>query len=244
MVRPFKILLLGFAILYLLPIGLHAAIWAMTPREGNWRSADWSSTGMLDDPAVHKEALVQIFSARTGRWRGMFAVHSWIVVKPEGAGAYQRYDVLGWGEPVRVNIRPPDGRWFGNEPVVVARLTGPDAARLIPLIESAVKAYPYSASGSYRAWPGPNSNTFIASILDAVPEFDALLPPTAIGKDFRADGRWFGTMPGGFFVSLGGYAGLRLGWRDGIEVNLFGAVAGVDFRQPALKIPGFGRIGL
>jgi hypothetical protein len=29
---------------------------------------------------------------------------------------------------------------------------------------------------------------------------------------------------------------------EGVEVNLFGLVAGIDFRQPALKIPGIGRV--
>jgi hypothetical protein len=45
------------------------------------------------------------------------------------------------------------------------------------------------------------------------------------------------------FLSLGGYAGFRVGWRDGMEINLLGAVAGVDLRRPALKVPAFGRIG-
>jgi hypothetical protein len=34
-------------------------------------------------------------------------------------------------------------------------------------------------------WPGPNSNTFTAAVLRAVPELAILLPPNAIGKDFR-----------------------------------------------------------
>jgi hypothetical protein len=29
---------------------------------------------------------------------------------------------------------------------------------------------------------------------------------------------------------------------EGIEVNLFGLVAGIDFRRPAIKVPGIGRI--
>jgi hypothetical protein len=37
--------------------------------------------------------------------------------------------------------------------------------------------------------------------------------------------------------------GLTVGWVEGIEVNILGAVAGVDFRRPALKLPGLGRLG-
>ena len=45
-------------------------------------------------------------------------------------------------------------------------------------------------------------------------------------------------------LSLGGYAGLTLGWVEGVEVNLLGAVAGFDLRRSALKLPGLGRLGL
>jgi hypothetical protein len=31
---------------------------------------------------------------------------------------------------------------------------------------------------------------------------------------------------------------------EGIEVNFLGLVAGLDLRHPAVKLPGFGRIGL
>jgi hypothetical protein len=31
---------------------------------------------------------------------------------------------------------------------------------------------------------------------------------------------------------------------EGVEINLGGLVAGLDIREPALKLPGFGRIGL
>ena len=68
------------------------------------------------DPADDKEALVAIYAARVGRWRGIFAHHSWIVVKEEGAPRYTRYDEVGWGSPVRTDGWPPDGRWFGNVP--------------------------------------------------------------------------------------------------------------------------------
>jgi hypothetical protein len=43
---------------------------------------------------------------------------------------------------------------------------------------------------------------------------------------------------------LAGYAGLTLGWREGIELNILGGVIGVDLRRPALKLPGLGRLGM
>ena len=38
----------------------------------------------------------------------------------------------------------------------------------IPRMEAAVKAYPFADDGSYRLWPGPNSNTFVATVLRAM----------------------------------------------------------------------------
>lgn len=243
MLRLAKFVFLGFVLVFLLPIGLNAALWSVTAQENNWRRADWSSAGLLDSASPGGDAVVLVFSARAGRWRGIFANHSWIVIKQKGAAEYTRFDVMGWGRPLRVNMRPPDGRWFGSEPSIIARIDGAEAERAIPLIEAAIAAYPYVVPGDYRAWPGPNSNTFIATVLGAAPNIDVVLPPTAIGKDYPVDGRWFGRTAGGLFVSLGGYAGVRVGWRDGFEINLLGAVAGVDLRRPALKVPAFGRIG-
>ena len=41
-----------------------------------------------------------------------------------------------------------------------------------------------------------------------------------------------------------GLLGVKAGWVEGLEVNFLGLVAGFDFREPALKLPAFGRIGL
>ncbi len=100
--------------------------------------------------------------------------------------------------------------------------------------------------GQYAPWPGPNSNTFVAHVLAAIPEAGIALPPTALGKDFRTDGSIAGFTPTrtGVQVGLGGLAGLTVAWIEGLEVNVLGLVAGIDLRRPALKVPGFGRIGL
>ncbi|MFN2624441.1 MAG: hypothetical protein ABR611_16595, partial [Chthoniobacterales bacterium] len=48
----------------------------------------------------------------------------------------------------------------------------------------------------------------------------------------------------GVEASLWGLLGVKLGWVEGIEVNFLGLVAGLDLRHPAVKLPGFGRIGV
>jgi hypothetical protein len=45
----------------------------------------------------------RLLAARTVRWRGIFAVHTWIVVKKRGASRYTPYDYTAWGEPIRVD---------------------------------------------------------------------------------------------------------------------------------------------
>ena len=70
------------------------------------------------------------------------------------------------------------------------------------------------------------------------------MPPNAVGRDFRprpyaglSDSRT------GIEASLWGALGVKLGWVEGFELNVFGLVAGLDVRDPALKLPGFGRLG-
>jgi hypothetical protein len=48
----------------------------------------------------------------------------------------------------------------------------------------------------------------------------------------------------GVEASLWGLLGLKLGWVEGLEVNLLSLVAGLDIRRPAVKLPGLGRIGI
>jgi hypothetical protein len=240
-------LLLGFLILFLLPLATHALWYALRDDLApDWASADWSSAKILPRPADHEAALVRIYAARTGRWKGIVAHHSWIVVKEQGAARYTRFDKVGWGSPLRTNAWPADARWFGNTPQLVVAIDGAEAEAIIPKVRAAVADYPYSHFGDYRVWPGPNSNTFIAHIMGEVPELQAALPPTALGKDYHPLFDIVGLTPSrtGIQIQLGGYAGLTIGWVEGVEVNLLGLVAGFDLRRPALKRPGWGRLGM
>jgi hypothetical protein len=90
---------------------------------------------------------------------------------------------------------------------------------LIPKIQHVIENYKFRSLGDYSAWPGPNSNTFVQAVLDAVPELKAVLPPTAIGKDYPYEGEWLGLTPSrtGIYASLGGYLGLTVGWVEGLN---------------------------
>ena len=243
---PRKLILVLLLSVFILPLAAQAALFALQDRPRSWRDADWSSVGMLPKAAAHAEARLLVLSGRTGGLKGVFAVHSWIVLKPENARAWSRYDVVGWGNPVRLNGWAPDGRWFGGTPIVVADVRGAEAAALIPKVEAAVRDYRFANAGDYRMWPGPNSNTFVATVLRAVPELGAALPSNAVGKDFRDEGFYLGLSDSrtGVEISLWGILGCKIGWVEGVEFNLLGLVAGVDLRRPALKLPGLGLLGI
>ena len=239
-----KTMILIFFAALLLPLAARAALFALEDRPLSWREADWSSVRALPAASEHPEARVLVLSGRTGGWKGVVATHSWIVIKRAKASSWTRYDVVGWGNPVRVNGWAPDGRWYGTAPSVIADLRGADAEKLIPRIEATVKEYRWRNAGDYKIWPGPNSNSFVAAVLREIPELRAILPENAVGRDFRP-GFYAGTTDShtGVELNFWGYAGIKLGWIEGFEINFFSLVIGLDFRNPAIKLPGFGRIG-
>jgi hypothetical protein len=214
---------------------------------GDWRTASRESVGLAPDPATTPEPVVQVYAARTVRWRGYFGVHTWIAAKPRDGAEFTVYEVNGWrlrrnGTAVMITHRPPDSRWFGESPELLAELRGADAAPLIARIEQAAARYPYS--DTYRVWPGPNSNTFTAFVLRDVPELRVDLPATAIGKDYLGAALFARTPSGtGVQVSVFGLLGVLAGVEEGIEINVLGLTFGIDPRQLSLKLPLAGSIG-
>ena len=166
----------------------------------DWGTASRESAGLAPDPVETREAVIQVYAARASGWRGAFAVHSWIAVKPTDAPAYTIYQMFDWrghahhGLPTSVaGTDVPDRYWYGNRPELLVELRGDGVNQVIQRIEEAVRAYPYV--DQYRMWPGPNSNTFTAFIGRRVPELELNLPSTAIGKDYLADGSFFARSP-------------------------------------------------
>ncbi len=216
--------------------------------KADWRTASRESTGIAPDPAKVSEAIIQVYAARAYNWRGYFGVHTWIAVKPTDALEFTVYEVMGWrayhgGNAIAISTRPPDGRWFGAAPEILADVRGEGVDAMINDVEAAVKTYPYSHS--YTVWPGPNSNTFTAHVARAVPDLRLDLPPTAVGKDYIPGGGVFAKAPSGsgYQVSLFGLLGLMAAKEEGIELNILGFTFGIDVMNPALKLPLAGRIG-
>lgn len=238
-----KTLIWAFLAVFLIPV--FSAAGALATRGGPTHWSQWDRTVTSDFPPAleHPQARVLVMAGRTRGWKGVVAVHTWIVIKGENEPKWRRYDVAGWGSPVRLNWWPPD-LWFGERGSIVLDVEGKRAQALIPRIDAAIKEYRYGDYGDYRLWPGPNSNTFVAAMLRAVPELGVALPSNAIGRDYRPWPYLGLTDSGtGVEVNLWGVLGVKLGWVEGVELNVLGLVAGLDVRDPGVKVPGYGRIG-
>jgi uncharacterized protein YceK len=149
----------------------------------DYRTASRESAGVAPSPSTSREAVLQIYGAPTWGWRGWFAIHTWIAAKPANAESYTVYEVIGWrqrrGLPVvRIEKDLPDRYWYGERPRLLKDFRGESAGKLIEAVDLAAKTYPWP--DTYKAFPGPNSNTFIAWIAKQVPELGLDLPFSAI----------------------------------------------------------------
>lgn len=238
-----KYLIVFLLVVFIVPALVHLGVWSVKERPSSWSQANWSSAGILPPPHP-ADAEIMLLAARTGGLKGAFATHSWLVLKKPGESGWHRYDKVGWGKPIRHNAYDADGRWYSNTPVIYQRINGERAKHLIPKVENAIKTYRWRKRGDYKLWPGPNSNTFIASVINDVPELSWEMPATAVGRDFPLSGSWFSHLPdGGWRLSLGGYAGMAFKPSSSLDLNFLGLVAGINWQSGQLKIPAFGTIG-
>ena len=203
-----------------------------------------TSDSVAVDPAKVAEPVVQVWGARTRGAKGIFGVHTWVAVKPQGAPEFTIYEVVGWrlrwaDSALVIRNRAPDS-WFGAPGELYAEKRGAGVEELIRRIDKAAHDYPFAKT--YSLWPGPNSNTFTAWIARAVPELEADLPATAIGKDYIGSDMISSAPSGsGFQFSLRGLFGVAASGVDGLELNILSLNFGLS--PSGIKLPLVGRIG-
>jgi hypothetical protein len=154
----------------------------------DWRTASREPAGIAPDPAVTKEAVLQVYGAPAWGWRGWFAIHTWIAAKHTDEPSYTVYEVIGWrqrrGLPVvRIEQDLPDRFWFGEKPRLLKEHRGTGVDELIGAVDRAARDYPWP--DTYTAFPGPNSNTFTAWVSRRVPGLGLSLPFSAIGSGYE-----------------------------------------------------------
>lgn len=227
---------------YLIPFLLAAC------SNSNWQTASRDSAKLAPLPSEHQEAIVQIYTARTFGWRGSFAVHPWVTWKKKGESDYTVAHIMGWrlrtqNSALVVSHDIPDRHWFGNKPNLIYEATGEKANKIIARFQELIEQYPYK--DVYRAYPGPNSNTFVAYLIHNTDEIKISLPPHAIGKDWPIQSQILTSSPSKTGVQFNTYGvfGMTVGLEEGIEINLMALNFGIDFYPPAIKLPLIGRLG-
>lgn len=213
----------------------------------DWRTASREPVGWAPAPEDYAPAIVQAYCAPAVRWRGSFGDHCWVAAKAANAAEYRRYEVIGFRlrrlgtSVIETDTTTPDRRWYGAFPKLVQDIRGEQAEKVIAALPAVVAAYPNAET--YRVWPGPNSNTFIAFLARKIPEFELALPGKALGKDYLGWNVIAAAPSGtGFQFSLGGLFGVLLAQKEGLEINILGLVIGVNPFNPSITLPGVGRI--
>lgn len=169
--------------LTLLPVIAAASLWATSMA----LEPDPAGEALAPDPAIHTDAVIQVYGADVWGFRGNFAIHTWVAVKGRDEPGYTIYQVIGWrqrrGRPVlSVSEGNPARPWFGSPAVLLHERRGPGTEALVESVRAAVAAYPFA--NDYSMWPGPNSNSFTSWIGLQVPGLGLELPAKAIGQSW------------------------------------------------------------
>lgn len=174
-------------------------------------------------------------------WYTRFADHTFFDVRTRSGGPWIRMEVLNRRSGVRVEPLDDgeafaDERWGRGVEVLAAR-TGDKAGTTARALLQAGQRQQQRYADGYRAWPGPNSNTFAEAVLRSVPGIEARLDHNAVGKD------WAWPLRVGVSGTNAGVeletplVGLQVGAVEGVEVHLLGLTFGVGLLPPTLQVP-------
>src|SRR2546423_3402121 len=100
--------------------------------------------GLAPDPGRTREAVVQVYGARTMGVKGLFGVHTWVAVKPSDALSWTVYEIIGWrlrwsDSALVVPERQPDAPGFGSAAQLSPDQRGPGVGEPINRIGKAAR---------------------------------------------------------------------------------------------------------
>jgi hypothetical protein len=181
------------------------------------------------------QATVLLISGGLGRPIEKIARHPWFAIRRKGETEWTFLEVGGG-----TSENPFENSPY-LEPVLHGVWRGAEAERAIVCLER--ESEQWLGELRYRAWPGPNSNTYGDVMLRRC-GLHASLPANSIGKDYRGKLGVSWTSEGTGFQIESALVGLRLGLKEGIEIHVIGLAIGIDLWPPAFLIPlGSGRLG-
>lgn len=146
---------------------------------------DQRSYKPLSELSVTGEEVARVYAAAPPFF-GPSILHTWLVVKPADSDHFDRWEV--WVDVdehtsvIHKNMFEPEEE-FGLGCYVVAQQTGPEARKVIEVLEESFQNYPYQ--GVYHYLPGPNCNTYTQWVLDQA-AWNVTLPLAALGKDYES----------------------------------------------------------
>lgn len=170
-------------------------------------------------------------------WFTHFADHTWF--EAEVDGERWRIEVLNPTsgvvvEPIPERALTDDVRW-GRTVHVLRRLEGERAHRVGRALLERAGDYPYA--DAYRAYPGPNSNTFAVWLAREIDGLEFQPYSTAVGQNYAQGGR-LGPTPNGTGVELeSAWVSFELGFAEGLRLDLGGLALGVGLWPPRIELP-------
>jgi Protein of unknown function (DUF3750) len=196
--------------------------------------------------ALPSPCVVQLRYATLPHFLRAIAIHYWFAVFDVNSRRWQRWEVWqskdAGGQSmghVHCDRRHPDCGVGGGASRLAAEWDGSAAQAICAVL---MKAQDYPHWDRYRAWPGPNSNTFVAWVLREA-GLHYSYDPRAIGKDYMGLlGMRRSSRPpcAQLETSL---LGVRIGLHDGVEVHLLGLTCGLRWSPLEIHTP-FGRVSL
>ncbi len=219
-----------------------------------WSALAWLALCLMGHlssgaPTASEEpgASVRLMRAPLPSALGWIAQHYWFATRSDDE-AFARWEVWqtanqggkSWGH-VHKGLFAWDAGVGGGPAEFVHEWRGAEAEKFLACIEEAGPNY--DDRETYRAWPGPNSNTFVDAMLREC-ELRWTLDGTGIGKDYR------GLV--GASLTAGGtgvqvetpLVGILLGLDEGVQVHALALTIGIDVWPPAILTPiGDGRFG-
>ncbi|MFO0665414.1 MAG: DUF3750 domain-containing protein [Polyangiaceae bacterium] len=183
-------------------------------------------------------AFVAVLSGQMPSPIDTVARHAWIVTHHSGSTHFRRFEMGGGSE------RDPFEDFAAGDVMLHGKLemTDEELTRTEACLSTAKEAY-HKKHPHYFPIPGPNSNTLVAFLLREC-DLHVELPATAIGRDY-AGPVGAQVTESGTGVQVGSIPlGLRMGLREGVEVQLFGLPVGVHTYPLGLTVPvNPGRVG-